>query len=96
MTITIGWAQIAFFILLVCSWTGFLYGIIRWLVIAKITSLETNIQQTRAEITLINTTITRLQAEMPVMYERREDSLRANTVINAKLDRLFELIAGKP
>lgn len=91
MTVTLEWPQIAFFIALVISWTAFLYGIIRMLVLARITSLEARIAETHTLATAIQAANARMQAELPMLYERREDATRAYTVINAKLDRLYEL-----
>ena len=34
----------------------------------------------------------RLRAVLPLHYQRRDDSIREYTAMNAKLDRIYELI----
>jgi len=44
------------------------------------------------EVDRVDGDLKRLLAELPLHYQRREDAIREYTVINVKLDRLYELI----
>lgn len=91
---TVEWPQITFLVSLMLAWSGLLIGVIRWLIANMLSDLKQGITDDRKELARIQAELTRLQTEMPIYYERREDAIRAYAVINAKLDRLFELQAG--
>lgn len=44
------------------------------------------------DISRVDGDLKRLIAELPIHYQRREDAIREYTVINVKLDRLYELM----
>lgn len=88
MTVTLEWPQI---LLLLTVFAGLL----RMLVFGKIKDLEARQAEDRKNIVNLQENVAALKAEIPTLYERREDAMRAYTVINAKLDKLYELLAGR-
>lgn len=88
MTVTLEWPQI---LLLLTAFAGLL----RMLVFGEIKKLEARQIEDRKNIVNLQESIAALKAEIPTLYERREDAIRAYTVINAKLDKLYELLAGR-
>lgn len=44
------------------------------------------------EVDLLEGRFERLLAELPVKYQMRDDSIREYTAINARLDRIYELL----
>lgn len=80
---------------LVAGWSALLLGIIRWFLIRdrqhidnKFTDLGNKLQDQTAEVTRIDREILILRAELPNQYVRREDAIRNETVVTAKLDSL--------
>ena len=44
------------------------------------------------ELSRVDAELATLRAELPLHYQRRDDAIREYTVINLKLDRLYELL----
>lgn len=103
MDITITWTVVAWAIGLMIAWTGFLIGIIKWLIGRMIKNLDERLKTNnddctekwmRIDVSLRQTDadLKRLMTQLPIEYQRREDSIREYTAINSKLDRLYELL----
>ncbi|MDH5637356.1 MAG: hypothetical protein OEZ04_02580 [Nitrospinota bacterium] len=56
--------------------------------------LEEAMRNEAAGVTALREEFLRLKAELPLHYVRREDDIRNQTVINAKLDALYLKIEG--
>ncbi|MDH5511086.1 MAG: hypothetical protein OEZ32_12145 [Nitrospinota bacterium] len=56
--------------------------------------LEDAMRSEAAGVTALREEFLRLKAELPLHYVRREDDIRNQTVINAKLDALYLKIEG--
>lgn len=106
MDITITWTEVAWAIGLMTAWTGFLVGIIKWLIGRMIRNLDERLKannddctakwmQIDASLKQTDADLKSLAMKLPVEYQRREDSIREYTAINSKLDRLYELLMEK-
>jgi len=56
--------------------------------------LEEALRNEAAGVSALREEFLRLKAELPIHYVRREDDIRNQTVINAKLDALYMKIEG--
>lgn len=93
MTLQVEFWQLAGFLL---SFLGFVGGIARWMFskaedrqAARFTSLERALQQSASNWGELEKEFMRFRAELPLNYVRREDYIRGQTVIEAKLDALY-------
>lgn len=64
------------------------FGLLKWFA----SRIIADIDQRLARIDEVERKVEKLMAELPIYYQRREDAVREYTSINAKLDRLYELI----
>jgi hypothetical protein len=74
---------------------GLLAWLIRTMVGRVMADLDTRFDRMETRLTEVDkleAEFARLRAELPLHYQRRDDSIREYTVINVKLDRLYELI----
>lgn len=83
---TITWAQFAWAVGIFILWSGFLVGVIRQMGLSAYVKLEERVERNEKDFKnhLVN---------LPLDYQRRDDSIREFTVINAKLDKMFEFVA---
>lgn len=86
-------------ITVIFAWSGLLIGIIKWLldryqthIDKRFSGLEKANEAEVREWQRIERDLMELRAELPLEYVRREDSIRQEVVINAKLDALAEKI----
>lgn len=97
------WQVVAWIAALLTAWTGFLIGIIKLLIGRMIKNLDERLKINnddctekwmRIDVSLRQTDadLKRLMTQLPIEYQRREDSIREYTAINSKLDRLYELL----
>jgi len=88
---------------LIIAWSGFLVGVIKWLLARMIKGLEEQISASNQDcmdkwLTLENnhkqleSRFINLLERLPLDYQRREDAIREYTVINSKLDRQYGLM----
>jgi uncharacterized membrane protein YwzB len=61
----------------------------------KFDSLSKKADNTNAELHRIDRDLLTLKAELPNQYQRREDAIRQETILNAKVDKIYELIERK-
>ena len=74
---------------------GLLARLIRTMVGRVMTDLDARfdrMEQRLTEVDKLESEFARLRAELPLHYQRRDDSIREYTAMNAKLDRIYELI----
>jgi len=67
---------------------GGVFGLLKWFAGRMIDEIEQRLQR----IDELESRFERLMAELPLHYQRREDSIREYTALNAKIDRLYELM----
>ena len=101
MMLTLSWQQIMWVtgIFLTCfiAWNGFLVAIIKWLVAREISGFDKRIDAIAAsictpakcdELKRIGQELVQTRVELPVLYTRRDDSIRENTVNQARIEQL--------
>ena len=67
---------------------GGVFGLLKWFAGRMIDEIETRLKR----IDDLEIRFERLMAELPLHYQRREDAIREYTTINAKIDRLTEVL----
>ena len=67
---------------------GGVLGLLKWFAGRMIDEIETRLKR----IGDLEGRFERLMAELPLHYQRREDAIREYTTINAKIDRLTEVL----
>ncbi len=67
---------------------GGVFGLLKWFAARMIDEIETRLKR----IDDLEIRFDRLMAELPLHYQRREDVIREYTTINAKIDRLTEVL----
>ena len=67
---------------------GGVFGLLKWFAWRMIDEIETRLKRTDD----LESRFERLMAELPLHYQRREDAIREYTTINAKIDRLTEVL----
>ena len=67
---------------------GGVFGLLKWFAWRMIDEIETRLKR----IDDLESRFERLMAELPLHYQRREDAIREYTTINAKIDRLTEVL----
>lgn len=67
---------------------GGVFGLLKWFAGRMINEIETRLKR----IDDLESRFERLMAELPLHYQRREDAIREYTTINAKIDRLTEVL----
>ena len=74
---------------------GLMVGLVRWMgqrIMADIDARMGRIDGVMNEVARVDADLKRLVAELPMHYQRREDAIREYTTINAKIDRLTEVL----
>lgn len=91
----VDWNLITWALGLLVGWTGFLIGIIKWFLQRMVRDLDKRLECIRkaqqgevAEWRRIERELLELRADLPMSYVRREDHIRNQSVIEAKLDAL--------
>ena len=86
---------VALFVTVALAWSGGLIGIIKWLldryqahIDRRFASLEKANEAEAKEWQRVERELMGLKADLPVQYLRKEDAIRQEVVINAKLDAL--------
>ena len=67
---------------------GGVFGLLKWFAGRMIDEIETRLKR----IDDLESRFERLMAELPLHYQRREDAIREYTTINAKIDRLTDVL----
>ena len=67
---------------------GGVFGLLKWFAGRMIDEIEARLKR----IDDLESRFERLMAELPLHYQRREDAIREYTTINAKIDRLTEVL----
>ncbi|EBO3826565.1 hypothetical protein DSF30_06450 [Salmonella enterica subsp. enterica serovar Oranienburg] len=87
------WTLVGFLI----SFIGAVCGLAKWLFsnaeerqVARFRSLEQTMKETATRWSTLEREFLEFRAQLPVDYVRREDYIRGQTVIEAKLDAVYE------
>jgi DNA-binding transcriptional regulator GbsR (MarR family) len=70
---------------------GGVFALLKWFA----ARLLEDIDQRLRRIDEVEARMDRLLAELPLYYQRREDSIRELTSVNTKFDRIYELLARR-
>lgn len=93
------WKTLSLLVTLVITWSGLIIGIIKWMldkylslyhahIDQRFESLEGAIREKDNKWQHAEREIMELRAELPLEYMRKEDAIRQEIVIHAKLDAL--------
>lgn len=95
MEVSLDWKAISVFVMLLGAWSGFLIMVIRALLARVTKDLDLRLDRMVAaqekdtdEWRRVERELMELRADLPVHYVRREDYIRGQSVIEAKLDSL--------
>ena len=72
---------------------GAVWGLLRWFsgrLFADLDHKLARIEVIAEEVERVDAAHQRLLAELPAMYQRRDDAIREYTALSAKLDRIWE------
>lgn len=93
MTLQVEFWTVVGFLIIFLSFVG---GMAKWLFnkaeerqAARFASLEQSLQQSASSWGELEKELMRFKADLPLNYVRREDYIRGQTVIEAKLDALY-------
>lgn len=93
--VTLDWKAISTFVAFLGAWSGFLIWVIRALLARVTRDLDDRLDRMAAaqerdtdEWRRVERELMELRADLPVHYVRREDYIRGQSVIEAKLDSL--------
>lgn len=68
---------------------GGMFALLRWM----IGNFLANIKESLKRVAQLESRFESLLADLPMHYQMRDDSIREYTAINARLDRIYELLA---
>jgi len=95
------WTHFSWLIGVIAGWSLVIIATARWTISAGIRGLEKRLIGQEEKISAIGEKqhdlekqVLKLCADLPLSYVRREDFIREEVTINAKLDRLRDLIAA--
>ncbi len=74
---------------------GGVFGLLRWFALRLLSDIDAKMARIDAisrEVERVDSDLKRLMADLPLHYQRRDDAIREYTAMNAKLDRIYELI----
>jgi len=74
---------------------GGVFGLLRWFAVRLLADIEkrmVRIDAISSDVDRVDGDLKRLMADLPLHYQRRDDAIREYTAMNAKLDRIYELI----
>jgi hypothetical protein len=95
MMVEINWQALAWLTGIALAWTGFLVGVIRWLVGRMVASIQERIaaankaaDESKSGLQQHREEYLSFLGRLPIDYYRREDMIRFETLTHAKLDAL--------
>lgn len=95
--VTLTWPQIIWASGIFLAWNGFLLAIIKWLLARVISNIESKIEglaksmcspERCDELKRVSKEMTDTRVELPMLYFRREDAIRENTVAQARIEQI--------
>ena len=99
MTVTITWGIVMSIIGLFISWSGLLFGLIKWFSGREIVALDARIKSAKNEAGMAKASLAahreeylKFLADLPLSYYRKEDWIRFETTMHLKLDAVAKEI----
>lgn len=86
--LSIDWRVVSILIGLIAGWSLVIIATVRWVMGRTLSQYDRYFNEQSDKNHKIEKDILRLRAELPVEYVRKEDHIRFETVITAKLDAL--------
>lgn len=74
---------------------GGVFALLKWFAGRLLADIEERLSRIDAlarEVDRVDADLKRLEAELPLHYQRRDDAIREYTSLNAKLDRVYEVL----
>ena len=74
---------------------GGVFGLLKWFAGRLLADIEERLERIEIvarDVDRVDADLKRLLAELPLHYHRREDAIREYASINAKLDKLYDLM----
>lgn len=71
------------------------FALLKWFagrLLADIEARLARIDEVAREVGRVDAEVKRLIAELPLHYQRRDDAIREYTSLNAKIDRIYEVL----
>ncbi len=84
------WQIIAVCAALVAATNVVVMAFVKYVIAKSLKSIEEKHLKTNERVEYVEKQIYELKAELPVCYVRREDFIRHEVAINAKLDRIYD------
>lgn len=83
---------------LVAAWSLLQIGYMRWMFQRYTTDIDTKlngISEVKEKNHILELQIADLRADLPLCYVRKEDFIRNEVTINAKLDRIYDRVESR-
>ena len=74
---------------------GGVFALLKWFAGRLLADIEERLERIEVvarDVDRVDADLKRLLAELPLHYQRREDAIREYAAINAKLDKLYDLL----
>jgi len=92
MTATFPWGLLAVLTSLIAGWSLLIIVTVRWQMSRILAGYDDRFLGLEKDVKKLRQSHMEMKADLPLQYVRREDHIRQEVVINAKLDKLYELI----
>lgn len=86
------WQLFVFLAGLIAAWSILIVAVLRAMLKAHCDEINRRIDEWMSKLSKVERDFLELKADLPLSYVRKEDFVRFEVVINAKLDRLYDSI----
>ena len=86
------WQLFLFLAGLIAGWNILIISVLRTMLKAHCDDINRRIDERMSKLSKVEREFLELKADLPLSYVRKEDFVRFEVVINAKLDRLYDSI----
>jgi hypothetical protein len=86
------WQLFVFLAGLIAAWSVLIVAVLREMLKAHCDDINRRIDERMSKLSKVERDFLELKADLPLSYVRKEDFVRFEVVINAKLDRLYDSI----
>ena len=94
MTMLLDWQLLLFLTGLIAAWSLVIIATVRWIMGRILVQYDRYLENQDQVNRKLEKDFMKLKAVLPLEYVRKEDSIRQEVIINAKLDALAEKIDG--
>jgi nucleoside recognition membrane protein YjiH len=88
LTELMNWQFVLFLVGLIAAWSLMTIATLRWMLSRYFSQYDNQLQSQDRSTRELETDFLKFQATLPIEYVRKEDAIRQEVVINAKLDAL--------